>query len=144
VTTADDELAIRNLVARYCDAVCRRDADAWAATWAEDCTWDLGGGRVVRGRQAALDLWTTAIARYPWVAQLAPTGMVEVLGDTARGTWWVLELNHLADGSGALHLGHYADEYRRTGQGWAFASRRFSMVYRGPLDPGTVVPLPPG
>jgi ketosteroid isomerase-like protein len=144
VSAGEDELAVRNLVARYCDAVCRRDATAWAATWAPDCAWDLGGGRVVIGREAALELWTSAISRYPWVAQLAPTGIVEVTGDTGRGSWWVLELNHLPDGAGALHLGHYDDEYRRTEQGWQFASRRFTMVYRGALDPGIVVPLPPG
>jgi hypothetical protein len=143
VSAAEDELAVRNLVARYCDAVCRRDAAAWAATWAVDATWDLGGGRVTHGRDAAVRLWTTAIARYPWVAQLAPTGTVDISGDTGRGSWWVLELNHLDNGAGALHLGHYDDTYRRTDEGWAFASRRFAMVYRGPLDRGTVVPLPP-
>ena len=31
-----DQLAIRSLVARYCDAVNRYDAVAWAATWAQD------------------------------------------------------------------------------------------------------------
>jgi ketosteroid isomerase-like protein len=144
MSTAEDELAIRGLVARYCDAVARRDPDAWAATWAVDATWDLGGGRVTHGRAAAVELWTTAIARYPWVAQLAPTGTVEVAGDTARGAWWILELNRLQDGTGALHLGHHDDEYRRTDEGWQFAARRFAMVYRGALDPGTVVPLPPG
>ena len=142
--SAQDELAVRDLVARYCDAVCRRDAAAWVATWADDCTWDLGGGRVTRGRDAALALWQSALTRYPWVAQLAPTGTVQVDGDTATGSWWVLELNRLADGTGALHLGHYDDEYARTPDGWRFATRRFAMVYRGALDPGTVVPLPPG
>jgi SnoaL-like domain len=144
VSAAEDELAVRNLVARYCDAVCRRNPTAWAATWTPDCSWDLGGGRVVTGRKAALELWTSAISRYPWVAQLAPTGTVEVTGDTGRGSWWVLELNHLPDGAGALHLGHYDDEYRRTEEGWQFASRRFAMVYRGALDAGAVVPLPLG
>lgn len=138
-----DELAVRDLVARYCDAVCRRDADAWVATWARDCRWDLGRGRVTTGREATLALWTTAIAAYPWVAQLATTGTVEVRGDRGTGSWYVLELNRLADGSGALHLGHYDDTYTRTDDGWLFAERRFSMVYRGPLDPGTVTPLLP-
>ena len=142
--SAEDELAVRNLVARYCDAVCRRDAAAWAATWAADATWDLGSGRVTRGRDEAVRLWTTAIAKYPWVAQLAPTGTVEITGDTGRGAWWVLELNHRDDGTGVMHLGHYDDTYRRTDEGWQFASRRFAMVYRGAMDPGTVVPLPSG
>jgi hypothetical protein len=141
--TAEDELAIRGLVARYSDAVCRRDGEAWIETWAKDCRWDLGGGRVTEGREATLALWRTATAKYPWVAQLAPTGMVEVTGDSGSGNWWVLELNRLSDGNGALHLGHYEDEYRRTDQGWQFAVRRFSMVYRGRLDPGTIVPFPP-
>ena len=141
--SADDELAVRTLVARYCDAVCRRDGDAWIATWAPDCRWDLGGGRTTEGREATLALWTSATARYPWVAQLAPTGTVQLDGDRGTGSWYVLELNRLLDGSGALHLGHYADRYVRTAHGWLFAERRFTMVYRGALDPGTVVPLPP-
>lgn len=143
MSAAEDELAVRALVARYCDAVSRRDVEAWAATWTPDCVWDLGGGRITRGRAATVEQWTTAIAKYPWVAQLAPTGIVETTGDTGRGSWWVLELNRVQDGSGALHLGHYDDEYRRTDDGWRFASRTFAMVYRGPLDPGSVVPLPP-
>ena len=34
-----DELAIRGLIARYCDAVNRYDSDAWAGTWANDGRW---------------------------------------------------------------------------------------------------------
>ncbi|MCW2615085.1 MAG: hypothetical protein JWN08_2079 [Frankiales bacterium] len=141
--SAEDELAIRSLVARYCDAVCRRDGAAWIATWAPDCRWDLGGGRVTQGRDATLELWTTATAKYPWVAQVAPTGLVDVQDDTATGSWYVLELNRLGDGTGALHLGHYDDRYTRTPEGWLIAERRFALVYRGALDPGTVVPLLP-
>ena len=74
--SAEDELAIRALVARYADAVCRRDPDAWAATWSEDCRWDLGGGRVVSGRAETLNLWRTAIAKYDWVGQVAASGLV--------------------------------------------------------------------
>jgi len=62
--SAEDELAIRALVARYADAVCRRDPDGWAATWAQDCRWDLGGGRVISGRTQTLNLWRPAIAKY--------------------------------------------------------------------------------
>lgn len=136
-----DELAIRNLVARYADAVCRRDADAWIGTWATDCVWDLGGGRVTHGHDDTLALWRTSIAKYPWVAQLAASGFVEEVDGLACGTWYVLELNHLADGSGVQHLGHYRDTYAQTADGWRFASRRFHLIYRGALDAGTVRPL---
>ena len=69
-----DELAIRNLLARYGDAVCRRDAAAWIATWAAECTWDLGGGRITHGRDETFALWQKSIAKYPWVAQLPASG----------------------------------------------------------------------
>ena len=113
-----DELAIRALVARYADAVCRRDPDAWAATWAEDCRWDLGGGRVTSGRAETLDLWRTAIAKYNWVGQVVTSGLVDVEGDQARGWWYLIEFNRRAQGDGTMHLGHYDDDYVRTPDGW--------------------------
>ncbi len=136
-----DELAIRNLLARYADAVCRRDADAWIDTWAPDCTWDLGGGRVTRGHEETLALWQASIAKYPWVAQLPASGTVEQVGDDVHGRWYVLELNHVGDGSGVLHLGHYLDTYVRVDGGWRFGTRRFHLIYRGSMDAGTVNPL---
>jgi ketosteroid isomerase-like protein len=137
----EDELAIRNLLARYGDAVCRRDTDAWISTWAEDCTWDLGGGRVTHGHDETLALLKTSFTKYAWVAQLPASGQLESVDGEVRGTWYVLELNHLTDGTGRLHLGHYRDTYVHTAGGWRFATRRFQMIYRGPLDPGTVHPL---
>jgi hypothetical protein len=138
-----DELAIRALVARYADAVCRRDPAAWAATWAQDCRWDLGGGRVTSGRSETLNLYLTAVAKYDWVGQVVTTGRVEVDGDSATGWWYLIEFNQRAQGDGTLHLGHYDDEYVRTPDGWRFASRTMHMIYRGAMDRGTVVPLPP-
>ena len=138
----EDELAIRNLLARYADAVCRRDASAWIATWAMDCFWDLGGGRVTRGRDETLALWKDSIGKYRWVAQLPASGVVERVDGAVRGRWYVLELNQRADGSGVMHLGHYRDTYRCTDEGWRFGSRTFHLVYRGAMDPGSVNPLP--
>jgi ketosteroid isomerase-like protein len=142
--SVEDELAIRALVARYADAVCRRDPDAWAATWAQDCRWDLGGGRVTNGRAQTLELWRTATAKYDWVGQVVTTGLVDIEGeDRARGSWYLIEFNNRAQGDGTLHLGHYDDEYVRTADGWRFASRAMHMIYRGAMDRGTVIPLPP-
>jgi hypothetical protein len=40
-----------------------------------------------------------------------------------------------------MHVGHYRDRYERTDGEWRFATRRFQLIYRGALDPGTVKPL---
>ena len=54
--TVSDELAIRNLVARYSDGVNRRDGAIWSDTWAADSEWLLMGNPT-RGREAILALY---------------------------------------------------------------------------------------
>lgn len=141
-TSVETELAIRDLVARYGDAVCRRDETAWAQTWDSDCTWDLGGGRVTRGRDDTVQLWRTSLQKYSWVAQLPSSGFISEDDSGVHGSWYLLELNHRADGSGVMHLCHYTDDYVHSDSGWRFAARTLHVIYRGALDPGTVVPLP--
>lgn len=136
-----DELAIRSLLARYADAASRRDADAWIASWAPDCVWDLGGGRVTRGHDETLALWRTSIAKYPWVVQIPASGFLELRDGVVHGTWYVIEFSNLLDGTGVTHVGHYRDTYARVDDAWRFATRRFHLIYRGALDPGTVRPL---
>ena len=38
----EDELSIRNLVARYTDAVNQRDLDAFRQLWTDDAVWEIG------------------------------------------------------------------------------------------------------
>ncbi len=38
-----DELALRELITRYADAVRRRDAAAWGDTWAAEGEWQIAG-----------------------------------------------------------------------------------------------------
>ncbi|MFN7174902.1 MAG: nuclear transport factor 2 family protein, partial [Thermaurantiacus tibetensis] len=38
-----DRLAIRERIEAYNDAVFRRDAEDWAACWAEDAVWEVAG-----------------------------------------------------------------------------------------------------
>ena len=47
------------------------------------------------------------------MAQVPASGEVSLVDGRARGSWYVLELNHIADGSGVMHLGHYDDTYVR-------------------------------
>ena len=117
--SAEDVLAIQRVVADYADAVCRRDEEAWAATWAADCRWELTGGRTAVGRDATVTLWRDAVSRYPWVSQVV-TGCLVDLDDsagTASSGTYILELNRRLAGSGALHLGHYADKFARSTDG---------------------------
>ena len=57
-----DELAIRDLVNRYSDAVVRRDAKAWGDTWAENAEWYILGNSIC-GRVEIVERWQEATGK---------------------------------------------------------------------------------
>ena len=107
----EDESAIRDLVYRYADAVCRRDQEAWGATWAEDGVWQLPGAPRTEGREAIVGLWANAMAGFPFVVQLISYGTLDVDGDRASGRWYLTEHLQFADGGGMFNVGCYQDRY---------------------------------
>jgi len=125
--STDDQIAIRALIDSYTDAVFRRDADAWGATWAQDALWNLAGTHV-RGRDAIVGLWVQAMAGFPFVAFFAQVGSIIVDGDQATGRVYTHEYLELADGSISRPVGQYLDVYARTADGWRFAERHFSIL----------------
>ena len=90
MSTSLDELAVRNLVAAYIDAVNRYNKDDWAATWSETATWDLMGMEV-SGRDAIVELWTGAMSGFETALMMLNSGTVTVDGDTASGRWYLTE-----------------------------------------------------
>ena len=129
-----DELAIRNLVARYCHAIGERDDKAWAETWSAEGEWKVLG-QSVRGREAILAHYRALVSGMRWVEQIATDGVIEVEGDTARGKWQIAEKLFPKQGSPSQNVGRYADTYRRDPDGvWRFARREFKGVYFGPTD----------
>lgn len=139
----EDEQEIRNLVASYADAVCRRDQNDWSATWAEDGLWQLPGAPETKGRDNIVLLWLGAMAGFPFVAQLIQNGTVEVAGDTGTGRWYITEILKFADGKGMFNIGVYQDRYKRTSDGWKFAERHYAVLYNdGDGGKGTTSPYP--
>ena len=133
---AEDLLAIQRLVHRYADAVVHRDASQWGVCWAEDARWDLGRGRLVEGRAAILDLWTSAMGGFAAVVQTVQNGDASAGADADRATgrWYISERFCRKDGTRGILLAHYDDEYVRRADGWQFASRFLQPHYMGPPD----------
>ena len=128
-----DELAIRNLVARYSDAVGRRDEQAWAATWTDDGVWNVGFVKA-SGRSDVVKTWSTLMEHFRFVTQMPQSGAIQLEGDEADGTWHVMELGWPGQGDPTCTFGIYEDRYRRTGDGWCFAQRNFHVLYMGAAD----------
>jgi len=126
---------IRALVERYADAVNRRDAEAYAATWAPDGVWEIRGNRY-EGREAILAYWKPLMAGIPWVVQTITNGTVDLDGETARGRWFHTDFAALPDGTKRMALGLYHDSCVRVDGRWLFALRSYTRLADIPLSPG--------
>ena len=143
MSTTLDELAIRDLVARYIDAVNRYHKDDWAATWSESATWNLMGMEV-SGRDAIVELWTNAMAGFEFAIMMLNSGTVTVDGESATGRWYLTEHLKTAEGDSNITLGVYDDEYRRENGSWLFTRRSYQIIYQGPPDlSGNYTPFRP-
>lgn len=134
--TVSDRDALVALHHRYADAVragIDAGADAWASTWVADATWHLPG-RTANGRDEIAALWRTSMAKQVHVVQLYLSSTFDIDGDEATGRVQVVELVSSVDGTQGTLAGHYDDTYRRTADGWRFASRALTIYYRGASD----------
>lgn len=127
MSATEDELAIRDLAARYIDGVNRRDATVWGATWCEQGAWELLGHRV-EGRTAIVRFWEAAMANFSFAFMHLGSGTIELEGSSASGRWYLTEHLVGTDGAAQLVLGMYEDSYEREGSEWRFAERRYTIL----------------
>lgn len=131
---AEVEAGIRQLHARYVDAVWRKDAQAFGACFAEDGEWRIAG-MVLRGRSAIVE----AIARILGGAnRILMTFQPPVLAlqdrRHASARTYVTEQCSWADGRTNLNIGRYYEHFVEDAGQWRFAWRLFQALYTGPFD----------
>ena len=126
-----DGIEIQNLKARYCEIVDggARDPDGvpglLAGLFAEDAVGDYGTGPL-EGREAIIDFLMNQICTpLDWLFHALHTPRIEIDGDRATGHWTVIAHSR-AVGSDSIEtqIGRYQDSFRRTSDGWRFASIR--------------------
>lgn len=128
----EDRLAIRELLETYADAVTRRDADAWRATWSEDAEWSLPDYPEIgttKGRAAIVAMWVEAMKAYPGIMFEAWPGSIEIVGDTATMRSYTSEV-YDQDGRTMRDRGVYKDICVKIGGQWLFKSRSFRNIHR--------------
>jgi ketosteroid isomerase-like protein len=134
VGAVEDRLAIRELLEAYADAVCVVDANAWAATWAQDSVWELPDypqiGRIT-GKPNIVAAWTAAMAQYPGIIFIATPGSIVVEGDEAVVRSYTSEVfDDQANGKTTRDRGRYDDIVIRHNGQWLFKKRRFKKLHR--------------
>jgi uncharacterized protein (TIGR02246 family) len=121
----DDAVAIGRLIDEYIDAVSRGDVEAFGRCWTAEGRW-TGPGLDCEGIFAITSAFAKMRGRITAAEQTVVEGDVEIADDRATGTWLIHEAIVDRDGKQRERVGRYDDEYRRTPDGWKFASRAFT------------------
>jgi uncharacterized protein (TIGR02246 family) len=144
---AEDELAIRTLIAAYSDAIMCRDGVAAASVFADDGVLHAFNGPEVAGRtaiEAALVRRTASTGDDGggFGVQMTMTVGVRIDGDIATARSHYLETGRgAAPGVGRLSMGSMEDTFRRIDGHWCISHRRLKRVYVGDIDmPGKTTP----
>jgi uncharacterized protein (TIGR02246 family) len=145
---AEDELAVRNLVAAYADAVNRRDPEGMAAIFVADGVIEKPGfGDPVCGVEKITRRYRRLQRERDFLCQMINSGIVAIDRDTATARWWFSEMKKPVGSDDWLFLiGVYQDEAVRTDHGWRISRRVQTTIMEQTIPGGTGIvasPLPP-
>ena len=127
-----DEASIRNTIARFADSATRADYDSFRKVWAEDGEFVIGEaphGQRAEGADEIVALLRRLRAGKTFFVQFALPGVIEIEGDAAVTRTLCHEA---ARGPGETFYRNHCvafDRLRRSGEGWAFASRSFQYLW---------------
>ena len=134
----EDIEEICKLKARYA-AACddNYNADAIAALFAEDATWDGGALGKADGRPAIHKFFSRATEFFPFAIHNVMNPIIDVDGDRATGRWYLLQPATMAKGNQAVWLAAtYHDEYLRLDGRWMFKRLKVTSHFLTPYEEG--------
>lgn len=140
LSTAD--LQIRQLHARYGDAVWRKDLDAFGDCFAPDAQWRIAGMEL-HGREAIVAFIARGFEKYRRIMMNFRTPIIDIGAEGVTARTYVSEQNVLLDGTGYAPMGIYFERFDTSGTRWRFQWRLFQTHYTGPADlSGTIFENP--
>jgi hypothetical protein len=136
------EVAIRQLQARYVDAIWRKDYGAFANCHTVDCEWRIGG-KVLKGRDEVVGNIKRLEAFFRKSLLTLRTPILEVGNGFATGRTYLTEQGLLHDGNPYMPIGISFDRFVDQGDQWRIAWSFFQTHYVGPPDlSGTFIDNP--
>ena len=135
-----DRVALQDLLATYADVINRRAFEELDDLFLPDCEIVIdtrrGEPQTYIGGGALGSFVGAAIARFDFFQFVILSSRVWVDGgDDARGRLYMCEIRHERATRERSHaFGVYHDEFRRVGERWWFATRRYHSLARTPGD----------
>lgn len=127
------ESTIRQLHARYVDAVWRKDPDSFAELFAVDAEWKIAGMQL-RGRAHIKTEFAKFMRHIERVFMIFGTPIVDLSGGTLSSRTHVTENNKFANGQTASTIGIYYERFVNEGDRLRFKWRHWNLYYIGPPD----------
>ncbi|MGE0666266.1 MAG: nuclear transport factor 2 family protein [Sphingomonadales bacterium] len=130
-TRVADELAVRSMIERYSDAVCRHDAAAIEPLWAEDARWsvpDMPELAEVKGREAIMKAFRAAQDFFPFTFLICVPGYIDIHHDRATVRSYTTEIIRDRDGNTRRAAGVYEDKLAKRNGQWLFIERVWRLL----------------
>lgn len=138
-----DEIAIQQVLTRYCEGVSNGDWDQVAATFVEDGIWQVASsGKTLQGRDAIREGMSELSGAMEFVVMMNAPALIDVDGKSATARSTIREFGKIAGREeGFEAFGTYSDRLVLTPEGWLFANRTFTLKAKHSyaLLPGGVV-----
>lgn len=125
------EFEIRQLHARYSDAVYRKDLAALPALFAKDAEWRVGG-QTRKGIDEIVGLMGGVFPQFQRIVMIFSTPIVEVSDEGITSRAFANEQSRKADGSPFSAVGIYYDRFAEQDGRLVFKWRMFQTQYAGP------------
>jgi uncharacterized protein (TIGR02246 family) len=124
---------VKQLHARYTDAVWRKDAASFAACFAADGEWRISG-MTLRGRERIAGTIERILLQMHRVLFTYGDPVIERVDGAWSARVMVNERVSWADGRANVSIGRYFERYVEEGGQLLFDWRLFELHYRGPPD----------
>lgn len=128
-----DKSEIENLLMQYTYAFDQLDADGYVAVFTEDAEFDLGGGQVLKGKDAIMTLITSRQAE----PQPAGVLMHHVVtnssynfvsdGEVRHYGYWITMVGDMQKGFTVPAMGHYEDVLVKDNGRWLIKARKLVL-----------------
>lgn len=122
-----DEFAIQAVINLSSEGASRGAFEQVGSCYTEDGIWETPVGRF-EGKAAFLPAMAQTAGMFEYIVQANSPAVIKVDGDKATARSVIREHGKLAGADiGMEILGHYADTFVRTADGWKFTHRLFEL-----------------